>query len=180
MPVEPLATWNDTLNSLPKVADTSWTDNLTGWYKDNIANITPDPSLLAASGFTFTFNEAIFKTQLLTLAPTPDALAGITGFANAWQAAINATIIVCGPGTTLQPSSPATIFSVVAATIIDPSSVVLGFNKILEIADASPEDPPIFAEKFREATLQLKIIISGTNSITPTPTPLITPPINLI
>lgn len=175
MAIDPLSTWKTTLAALPKTADNSWADNFANWYADRIAGITTDPSALVPTGFVFTFAKPIFKTQLLALTPTPSALAGITGFANAWETALNATTVVVAPGTFKPPSSPATIFSVVASTIIDPASIAAGKAKIIELVTAPPVDDAMnsqFPIKFRDATLLLTIIITGTNSATPTPSPL--------
>lgn len=183
MAIDALQIWKDELAALPKVADTSWAANFAAWYADRLAGITTSPSALVPTGFVFTFAEAIFAAQLLSLTPTTSALAGITGFANAWEAALNATTVVVGPGSFKPPSSPATLFSVVATTIIDPPSIALGKAKLLELVTAPPVADPQnsqFPVKFREATLLLTITVSGTNSITPTPTPLTVPLVPLI
>lgn len=174
--IDPLSTWKSTLAALPKVANTSWALNFANWYSDRIVAIEPDSTALTAAGFTFTFAVGIFATQLTALTPTASAVAGITGFANAWESAILASVAVVPPGAFVPPSSPPTLFSAVASTIIDPSSIALGKAKLLELITAPQVDDPNssqFPVKFREATLLLSITATGTNSITPTPTPLV-------
>lgn len=175
MAIDPLSTWKSTLAALPKVADTSWAANFAAWYAGRIVAITTDPASLVPTGFVFTFNQALFASQLIALTPVNDALSGITGFANAWEAAILATTVVVAPGTFQPPTSPATLFSVIATTVIVPASIAAGKAKIIELASSPPVadvNDSEFPLKFREATLLLKINVTGTNSVTPTPGPL--------
>lgn len=182
MAVDPLNTWKTTLAALPPTAGV-WQPAFASWYASRIINITTDPSVFIPSGFLFTFNTAVFQAQLSLLTPVSSQLMGITGFANAWEAAIMASIVVTAPGSALVPPSPATIFSVVASSIIDPASILLGKAKLLElvsspqVADAMDSE---FPEKFRDATLLLTATFSGTNSIVPVPTPLVAASIPLI
>ena len=171
MALEPVGTWKSTLAALPSVADSSWASAFASWYSARIATISPDPSVFAAVGFVFTFNAATFQAQLLTLGPTDDPAAGASGFANAWEAAILASTALVAPGSALVPPSPPTTFSVVATTVIDPTSVAAGKAKLLELAAAPPvsdANNSQFPVKFREATALLSITVTGTDS-TPTP-----------
>lgn len=183
MPVDPLNTWKSTLASLPSVSDASWSISFSSWYASRIIGISPDPSVFLASGFLFTFNTALFATGLVALPPVPTTAAGVLGFAAAWEAAILASVVIVGPGSALLPSSPATLFSVVAATIIDPTSIVLAKAKLMELATAAAVSDAMDSEfpvKFREATLLLSISVTGVNSIVPVPTPLVAPFIPLV
>ena len=183
MAVDALSVWKTTLAALPKVADNSWADNFANWYADRIVNITTNPSALVPTGFVFTFAKPVFKSALLALTPTTSALAGITGFANAWESALNATTVVVASGSFIPPSSPHTLFSAVASTIIDPASIAAGKAKIIELVSAPPVADAmnsLFPIKFRDATLLLTITVTGTNSVTPTPGPLTAPLVPLI
>lgn len=169
--IEELQTWKDELENLPKVADTSWAANFAGWYADMIAGIEPDTTALTAVGWSFTFQEAIFVTNLMLLGATLDPASGILGFADAWLAAMQASIAVTAPGTDILPSAPpATVFSVVTTTTIDPPSMAAAKLKLLELVsapvaeDAQDSEFPI---KFREATLLLTITIVGLDSTPP-------------
>jgi hypothetical protein len=184
MALEPLNIWKSTLAALPPTAG-AWAPQFSAWYAARILPISPDPSIFVAAGFLFTFNSAIFQTQLTALAPVNNALAGITGFANAWEAAILASTVLVSPGSALVPPTPATIFSVVATSLIDTSSIALGKAKLLELVSA-PQVPDAndsqFPEKFREATMLLTMSVTGINSIVPPagPLPLAAPFIPLI
>lgn len=184
MAVDDLSIWKDTLALLPKVADTSWALNFANWVAARVILIEPDPTqLLLASpppvGFTFIFNSALFSSNLLSLTPVNDALSGISGFADAWANTVKSIIYPVGinvlMGASAPPTSPATTFSIIASVSIDPASIELGKAKLLELVTAPPVADPkdsLFPVKFREAFLELKINISGTNSVAPTPAPL--------
>jgi hypothetical protein len=188
MAIDPLSTWKSELANLPKVADTSWAANFANYYADRIVNITTDPSALVPSGFVFTFAKPVFQSQLLALTPTNSALAGITGFANAWEAAILASTVVVAPGSFKPPTSPTTLFSVVISTIIVPTSIAAGKAKIIELVSAPPVEDAMdsqFPVKFRDATLELKITVTGLDSQPippggPGPQPLVVANIPLI
>lgn len=185
MAIDPLATWQSTLNALPKVGDNSWTTNFSNWYADRIIGITTNPANLVPVGFLFTFAKPIFQAQLLTLAPTNSALAGITGFANAWAAALTASTVAVAAGSAIPPPSPATIFGTVISTIIDTASIAAGKAKILELVTAPAVGSALLSEfpvKFRDATILLKITVTGLNSVPPPPgpNPLSAPSVPLI
>lgn len=176
MPVDPLQTWKDTLENLPKVINTSWALNFANWYASRISGIEPDPSSLVPAGWSFPFPVPLFASQLQSLLPTTNALAGITGFANAWETAILATIPTMTPGTFIPPSSPPTLFSsIIPPVVIDPPSIVAGKAKIIElitsppVADAQDSEFPV---KFREATLLLTVSVNGLDSTPPPSGPL--------
>jgi hypothetical protein len=177
MSLEPLSVWKSTLAALPPTAG-AWYIPFASWYAARILPISPDPGVFVAAGFLFTFNVSVFQTQLSLLTPVNNALAGITGFANAWEAAILASTVVVSPGSALVPPTPATTFSAVATSLIDTTSIALGKAKLLELVSA-PQVPDAndseFPEKFREATLLLTMTVTGINSIVPVPTPLTAP-----
>lgn len=171
MAIDPLPVWQSTLAALPAVGDTSWALNFANWYADRIVAITTDPAALIPVGFTFPFPVALFATQLQAIAPNPSALAGITAFADAWEAAMLATIPSVSSGSAVPPPSPPTIFSVVISTVLDPAGIAAGKAKIIELAASPPVGDALnsqFPVKFREATLLLTITVTGLDS-TPTP-----------
>jgi len=181
--IDALPVWKSTLAALPPTTG-AWSPAFSAWYAGRIIAISPDPLVLVPAGFLFTFNVATFSTMLSALAPVPTAAAGILGFANAWEAALLASTAIMGPGSALVPPSPATIFSVVILTVIDPASIALGKAKLLELATAPPEtdaNDSLFPEKFRDATLLLTITVTGLNSIPPIvgPLPLTAPMVPL-
>jgi len=175
MAVDPQATWASTLDALPKVADGSWAQNFANWYAGRISGITTKASVVIPVGFVFTFNAVVFKNNLSALAPTTSASAGINGFADAWVAAMNASIVVAATGTSGAPASPATTFSAIASAVIDPPSVLLAKAKLQELISAPAVDDGLDSEfpvKFRDATLLLTMTLVGTNSVAPSPSPL--------
>ncbi len=170
MAIDPLSTWKSTLAALPKVADASWAANFAAWYAGRIVGITTDPSALVPTGFVFTFNQALFASGLSSLGPTPSAVAGITAFADAWLASMQASTAVVAPGSFAPPSSPTTLFSVVNSTTIDAASMTAARSKLLELTSAAPvadANDSEFPVKFREATLLLTITVIGLDSQPP-------------
>lgn len=170
MAIKVLQDWKDSLENLPKVANNSWAANFANWYADMIAAITTDPAALVPTGFVFTFNKPIFEAQLLALTPKDNALAGITGFADAWNAALTASTVVVAPASFKPPTSTTTLFSLVTTTTIVPASIAAGKAKILELVSAPPvasAQDSQFPIKFRDATLLLKIKVVGKDSQPP-------------
>jgi hypothetical protein len=173
--IDPLATWQTTFANLPKVADTSWAQNFADWAD---ARVTSKMKLNGIGGpnMTFTFNKSLFAAQLIALLPTDDALAGITGFALAWEAAIIASVAATAAGSYIGAPTPSTTWSVVNSTVIDPPSIALGKAKIIELKDAPATDNALDSEfpiKFREAFLLLTVTTDGLDSDGDGPYPLI-------
>lgn len=174
MAIDPLSTWKSTLAALPKVADASWAPNFAAWYAGRIIGITTSPAALVPTGFLLTFNTALFASGLVALTPVGNALAGITGFANAWEAAILTSVypatLTLLPGSFIPPTSPTTLFSAITSVLITPASIAAAKAKIIELASSPPVDDvnnSEFPQKFRDATLLLKINVIGLDSQPP-------------
>ena len=170
MAVDPLATWKSTLAALPKVSDSSWADNFAAWYAGRIVGITTSPSAFVPTGFTFTFARSLFASNLRALGPTVSAVAGITAFANAWLAAMQASVAVVAPGSFKPPTTPKTLFSSIVSTMIDPASTTAARAKLIELVTAPAVDDANnsqFPVKFRDATLLLTITVTGLDSEPP-------------
>ena len=181
MAIEPLQTWKDELENMPKVDNPTWAINFANYVDEMIAGLTPQAAALDVSaGYSFTFDKTLFAAQLATMAPTPDPVSGITALANAFLASITSplTLFAILPGAFVPPSTPATLFSVVAPTILNPATPPLLHAKLLELIASSPVDSAQDSEfpiKFREAVLLLGITVNGTNSVVPVPAPLVLP-----
>ena len=170
MAIDPLSVWKTELANLPKVSDSSWALNFANYYADRLINITTNSSQLVPSGFVFTFSVSTFQSELVSLPPTDDPIAGATSFANAWETALNASTAIVAPGSFIPPTSPMTLFSSIISTVIDPTSIAAGKAKLLELVSAPPVADPqnsLFPVKFREATLLLTITINGLDSQPP-------------
>jgi len=184
--VDVLQVWKDELENLPKVANSSWAGNFANWTGDRVdaaaaqdgVGIATDPAALvgpSGNAIVFSFNRSQFETGLLSLSPTTDAVAGITGFANAWEAALLASTATGIPASYIPPASPSTTFSSITSTTIDPASIALGKAKILELIGSPPvasgQDSQ-FPIKFREAFLLLTVTVVGQDSSSNGPFPL--------
>lgn len=170
MAIAPLTTWRSSFAALPLVTDTSWQANIANWVNDNISGANKLAlNGMGGTGLTFTFNKATFQSGLASAN-------NIAGFATAFQSALTASLAVVGAGSFIGVSTPATLFSVVTTTVIDPPSIILAYNKILELNTAQAVTNSYdsdFPLRFREAILLLTITTSGMNSVTPTPSPLV-------
>lgn len=188
--IDPLSVWKSSLAALPKVSDSSWSNNFAGWVADRVVNITTNPSnLVLTSPLIFIFNTSAFAAALLSLAPTTDATAGITAFADAWANTISTITYPTSLSVATGASDPSAIptykgtFSTITSVIIQPASILSGKAKIIELASAVPVSDPndsLFPVKFRDAFLELKIKVVGLDSDPGTPSPLTVSNIPLI
>ncbi len=174
MTIEALNIWQSTFKDEVIPTDgPEWPSVFTNWYAARFD--TPNlslPGLTIASGnLPVTFGKAAFEAVFSTLAPGLTQAAAMAIIANAWEAGLIASTVSVLPGDSVGAPLPATIWSVVSASIFDPASVVLGKAKILEligaenVGDALDAAAPV---KFREATLLLTATTTGLDS-TPAP-----------
>ena len=177
MTIDSLNIWKQTLEDLPKVGDISWAINFANWAGERVNNKieTDSIALDTTAGFIFIFNIPIFAGALAALPPTPSQAIGIAGFAAAWETAILTTIFPAtlnvSAGAFIPPQSNSTTFSSVTSALLDPISIVAGKAKIMELINAPFTGTGLdsqFAEKFREAFLELTITVTGLDS-TPSP-----------
>lgn len=176
MAVDPLNTWISTLAAVPRVKTAVWAQNFADWYNARLSGATTDPASLVATDMVFIFPALDFQTALEGLGRTDDALDGITGFADAWKAAIEAMAypdsLAVGEGSFVPPSSGATLFSVVESVEFVASSITAAHTKILELATAGRTLDAMLSQfpvKFRDATLLLKVKVTGKDSTDPVP-----------
>jgi len=168
--IDPEPAWLATFITIPKVSTDIWATNFANWVEPHV--VSAELTGVIAASDPFTFNKAVFETALKLLGPESTAIAGIQGFADAWETAILASTLVVSAGDSLGAPSPPTIWSVVAASIIDPPSILLGKAKILELVssakvpDASDSD---FPKIFRAAFLLLTGTVTGLDSQLPPP-----------
>ena len=176
MAVDSLAIWKDTLEKLQPTGNISWAINFANWVDQRVTS-----KLVVGGGVSeskFTFNKAVFAAALQLITPSSDALSGIKNFADAWEKALIASIIVVPPGAFLSQKSDSTTWSVVASSIIDPPSILIGKAIILTLVTAplvGSARESLFSEKFRNAFLALTVTVTGTNSDSKSPAPLVSP-----
>jgi len=174
MAVDSLAVWQSEWALLPKVSDASWKSNVANYLAARV-----DSKLtLATYGGTpvvFTFNKTVFLASLASVsAATGDGVSKMAlGFSNA---VLTAGSLVVSPGAFIGSATPATTYSAVASSVITPAGALAGKTKIEELSSAPLVTDPLlstFPVKLREAFLLLTANISGTNSVAPTPAPLV-------
>ncbi len=174
MALGPEQDWIDAFAGMPVVADASWKGNLANVIDSLVTNKLSSPGLLGPTGqpaAVFTFGKAAFQGAL----GTPDP----AGLASALAAGLAASTAVVAPGSYIGTDTPATKFSVVASSLIDPASQSAAAAKIASDVGGKPAvDDPNDSQVpgvFRAAFLLLKLTTSGTNSVAPTPAPLTDP-----
>jgi hypothetical protein len=71
--------------------------------------------------------------------------------------------------------TPATTYSIINPVILDPSSLRIAKENLLNslLTLNNQNDSKAFLKCFRDSFLMLKYTISGLNSLVPTPTPLL-------
>jgi len=168
--LDPLSSWTNAFTNLAPAADDSWADNMAdavdGLVTNKLAVTTISPSA------TFTFNKAIFAAQLKLATPTDNAVAGCTNFADAWGSAVTASTLVVAPGSYLGAPTPATTWSVVILSLVDPASIaaakaalVIALTSATPVANAALS---AFPSAFRTAFATLTASVTGLDS-TPSP-----------
>tara|TARA_B100000029_G_C17375085_1_gene887623 strand:- start:445 stop:981 length:537 start_codon:yes stop_codon:yes gene_type:complete len=164
--------WIDAYAALPQVSDDSWMDELSDYIEEMTADMTLD-------GFTpapvFTFDKAAFKSGLA--AANSNVLgSGIAALSSAFSAGIAKSVMLATPPVETGEGTPAETFSAVTSTLPDPTSVTAGVNAIGELASAEKtgdSSKSEFPKKLYAAFAGLMYICSGTNSVTPTTSPLV-------
>lgn len=178
MAMDPVTIWTSELSTLKVDGGKkgSWADNIA---KVVDARVT---SKLAVAGLTgtisFTFNRALFATLLKTVVPNPNRALAVQPIVDAWQAAVSASTIVIAPSTYVGLATPATTFSVVAASSVLPPSITVGAGilraKLLANAPVPAAMSSQLGPALHAAFSALQVTASGTNSA-PTTAPLSVP-----
>ena len=164
--------WIDAYAELEKVSDDSWMENLSSYIEDMTTGMTLD-------GFTpapvFTFSKSDFKSSLITADPNAIG-SGVLALQTAFSVSIASSTMLVSAGTITGAGTPAEIYSVVATTLPEPTSVTAGGLTIAELSSAPKTADPKesqFPKKLYAAFAGLMYICTGTNSVTPTPSPLV-------
>jgi hypothetical protein len=169
MPIDPEQVWIDAFAALAPQKGPMWAQPMADAVD---ARVTGKVALNGLTGsVTFTFNKAVFMAQLMALTPTPDAAAGMMGFANAWGAAMLASTLVVAPGSFFPAPAPATLWSVVFATVIDGASIETAKQalvaELMAVAPAKDAKESKFPPAFRNAFLKCTASVNGLNSLPP-------------
>jgi hypothetical protein len=130
--------------------------------------------ILPTTSTVFTFNQAVFKTNLLTLTPTADPAAGASAFFNALETAILASVYLVSPGAYLGSPGAATTWSAVTSTIPDPASLAAAKTAAVAFMSTAPLSGtnPTMATAVHTYLTSLTYTVTGLNSVAP-PAPLV-------
>jgi hypothetical protein len=171
MTLEAPSVWQSTWKTaVPPAKDDSWKENLAKYIDARLTGKLTSLALFSAPGVgaaSFTFGKSAFKSALSGNSP---AL-----LANAVEAGLLASTISVEPNAFIEPKSPATTFSVVQTSLIDPPSIalvkaaIIGVSGLPGTKDASQSQFPV---KLREAFLLLTFSVVGLDSKVPPAGPL--------
>lgn len=153
---------NKTIKNLSDFLDISTTGKL------NLADLTFSK---------FIFNKEIMESGLLTLKVYSDSNISNKLLSDIWEQAINGSQFIITPGIslTIPPvSTPATTFSIITPPVLELVSLSQAKFQLYNDLNSlkTQKDSKNFLLAFYNAFLGLRYIVSGTNSITPVPTPL--------
>ena len=173
--IDPLPVWKAEFEKMPKTKNSSM-EALANFID---ARVTGKMQLGTPflGNSSFTFNKAVFLAPLSSLIPTFDPISGRVALASAWQTAILASTMSASSGSIGAPS-PATTFSVITPPIVpNPALLVVSYASLLAglLALVPTPGPSQVPDLFYSAFSSLSYIVTGLNSIAPTPTPLISP-----
>jgi hypothetical protein len=126
----------------------------------------------------FSFNGAPLKSALLGLRDDYDNISiPAATLANGFVSSVSSSIMTVASGSFYVTASPSNIWSAPPAVVVNPVSLTAASNYLKsQITNASEVDDPlnsVYPVAIRSAFLKLKYDITGINSITPTPSPLI-------
>jgi hypothetical protein len=177
--IDPLNIWKNEYekipNNLPPPAGSIQISSfinlrVTAKLETNSVTLLPPP--------TYTWMMPTFQGLLSAIAaPSPDASIPIMMLANAWASAALSSQLIITPGTQMNPPAPPTTGIIsTAVAVIDPPSVALAQQKIVQgLLSAPPASKPSdskFPEVFREAFTMLTFTLTGLDSTPPPAGPL--------
>ena len=179
MAMPPVNDWIDGFAGLTPAGIPDWATNMADLV-DSL--VTGKVALMGLTGsVTFTFNKAAFMAALLTISIAPSAAIGAQNFATAWQMGMLASTIVVAPGAFIGVSTPPTLFSVVASSILDPVGIVAGkailSSNLATALPVSDAQLSVIGPSFFAAFSLCSSTVTGMNSVSPPigPLPLTAP-----
>ena len=175
--IDPESKWTERFANLkPDGVGTSWA----GKMASAVAEGVPSMGITGVTGsVSFTWQKSIFEGMIQAAVASPAAIAGAQVIANAWMSSVLSSVMMVASGAFVVASSPATTFSVVATSIIDPPSISIGYSALLSLLTSSVPVPDpnlnMMGIALYTAFKSLTVTITGINSVAPTPAPLIVP-----
>jgi hypothetical protein len=175
MAIDALSVWKTTFAALPRVDDISWAASFATWVDDRVTAKAALTDITTAKP-PFTFDRATFQTELEALSVTSFSSVGATNFANAWETAMNNSLVLTVVANDFTGGGgAANTWSVVTTALIDAASVTSSKATLISALTSAPVCSDAldseFPQIFRNAFLALTGTVDGLNSL-PIPTPL--------
>lgn len=167
MPIDPEQQWTDAFANLATDKSPNWAMAFASAVDERVTGKAQLTGILGS--VTFTFNKALFATQLMSLSPSPVAPAAMMGFANAWATAMSASQMVVAPGSAFGAPAPPTLWSVIFTSMLDAPMIQSGKAFLASTLSALPPAKNAkdskFGATFRSAFLMCTASITGLNSL---------------
>ena len=179
MAIPPAIVFQNKIASLKPTSATDWAPNLAAAVASLVNGMVSLSPLMGS--ITFTFQQSVFATQLMSIPPGNMAAVQANLIATAWASAVQASTLVVAPGSFLGVPAPPTLFSVVMVSMIDAASIASAKAFLAaQLSAAQPVSIGVqnkFGSAIHDAFLMLTATVSGLNSIpSPSgPTPLMAP-----
>lgn len=172
--IDPVSIWTAEWANLPPVTDELAPVQIANFVFQRVsAKLSAGPPF--SGGFVFTFAMPIFQQIITDIPKTPTTAIYATRYGDAFQSSCVGSALVCSGGF-IGAATPPTTFSAPPAAVFDPGSVAVAKAALvatLMAAPPAPSEASIVPIALHQAFSSLKIILSGLNSIVPTPTPLV-------
>lgn len=168
-----------TLLAIPPISTPDYS-KIAKWITDNTNNKMWLTNILPNTSTVFTFNEAVFISNLLNLTPTANLNTAATSFFTALEVAIIGSVFLVLPGASIGSTpTPANTWSAVATTLPDPDSLNKAKDDaILYMSNTEYSlTAPTLANSVRIYLTSLTYTITGTSGVA---TPLIAPKVKVL
>lgn len=171
MPIDPESGFKSAISELKPVSTPLWTKDLASKI-DGLVTMKAGLGVITGT-CSFTFNKALFMSGLMPLAATPVAASAAQIIGQAWGNAMLVSTMVVAPGAFMGSPAPATLFSVIISSLIDPPSVMAAQTALIATLVAmqgveKPNDSKI-GPAIRTAFISCTATVTGLNSLPPPP-----------
>lgn len=165
--IDPLGTWQSTFLGVESAAD------FANWIDERVTGKAELTGIIAATpANVFVWDKATFQSGLEAMPLSTSQSAAMATLAGVWESSINGTVVTIAPGDSLGAPTPATIWSVVTTSVLDPASITAAKAALqaalisaAAVDDKANSDLP---QAFRDAFLLLTATVTGLDS-TPIP-----------
>ena len=183
MPQDQLGVWSKEFENIPPTADTALqgAKNLAEYVDKRVSSKLEmtSPGFSVSPKASYAWQPLIFANILAPLVPVPDPVIPATIISNAWASAASLAVMFVGAGVAVSPPPPPStgIFSAPPVVLINAASLVKAqvtlLNDLIGMGSAGSAAESELPEFIRKAFASLRYDITGIDSTTPTPLPIV-------